>query len=91
MDESHKLNSTGDRSYKLRGLAYRGGNWNNTSNAGVFYANGNNPRSNVNTNIGFRSALPSHVRSLVLMWHQDGTGGQRDLSPFLWNNKGKRL
>jgi hypothetical protein len=62
---------------------YRGGNWNNTSNAGVFYANGNNSRTNSNTNIGFRSALPPYVRSLALMWHQDGTGGQRDLSPCL--------
>lgn len=41
----------------------RGGNWNNSSNAGVFYLNLNNPRSNVNTNIGFRSALPSIARS----------------------------
>ena len=36
---------------------YRGGNWNNGGNAGVFYANGNNPRSNYNTNIGFRPAF----------------------------------
>lgn len=35
-----------------------GGNWNNTGNAGVFYVNLNNPRSNANDNIGFRSALP---------------------------------
>jgi len=35
-------------------LPIRGGNWNNTSNAGVFALNLNNPRSNVNTNIGFR-------------------------------------
>lgn len=35
---------------------FRGGNWNNTSNAGVFYLNGNNPRSNSNDNIGFRPA-----------------------------------
>ena len=35
----------------------RGGNWNNGENAGLFYLNGNNPRSNSNTNIGFRSAL----------------------------------
>ena len=35
-----------------------GGNWNNGANAGVFYANGNNARSNSNGNIGFRSALP---------------------------------
>ena len=41
---------------------YRGGNWNNGENAGLFYLNGNNPRSNSNTNIGFRSALASFVR-----------------------------
>lgn len=58
----------------MRRLAYRGGNWNNTSNAGVFYVNGNNSRSNANTSLGFRSALPPHVRSLALTWHQDGTG-----------------
>lgn len=75
----------------MEGLAYRGGNWNNTSNAGVFYANGNNPRSNVNTNIGFRSALPSNVRSLALMWHQDGTGGQRDLSPCLSRQQRQKI
>ena len=34
-----------------------GGNYNNTTTAGVFYANGNNnSRTNTNTNIGFRSA-----------------------------------
>lgn len=36
-----------------------GGNFNNTTNAGVFYSNGNNnTRSNTNANIGFRVALP---------------------------------
>ena len=81
MDKSNKIKALGDGSFI--GLAYRGGNWNNTSNAGVFYANGNNSRSNSNTNIGFRSALPPHVRSLALKWRQDGTGGQRDPSPCL--------
>lgn len=38
--------------------AYRGGNWNNGSSAGVFNVNLNNPRSNSNGNIGGRSALP---------------------------------
>ena len=38
-------------------LAYRGGNWNNGANNGVFSFNANNARSNVNTNIGGRSAL----------------------------------
>lgn len=36
-----------------------GGRWNNVANAGVFNVNLNNPRSNVNWNVGFRSALPS--------------------------------
>lgn len=31
-----------------------GGNWNNTSNAGLFYFNANNTSSNANTNIGAR-------------------------------------
>lgn len=43
---------------------YRGGNWYNGANAGVFYLNGNNSRTNVNTNIGFRSALALFVYCL---------------------------
>lgn len=39
----------------------RGGNWNNGANAGVFYFNGNNSRANVNSNVGFRSALALFV------------------------------
>ena len=35
---------------------YSGGIWSSGGNAGLFYSNGNNPRSNVNTNIGFRAA-----------------------------------
>jgi hypothetical protein len=38
-------------------LAVRGGTWAGTSGAGVFCMNGRDPRSNVNTYIGFRSAL----------------------------------
>jgi hypothetical protein len=41
---------------------YRGGNYNNTSN-GFASFNGNNARSNSNTNIGFRSALPPSQKS----------------------------
>jgi len=37
---------------------YAGGNWNNTSNAGLGYRNANNERTNANNNIGFRPALP---------------------------------
>lgn len=39
-------------------LFFRGGDWNNTTNAGVFNLNGNNPRSNSNNDVGFRVALP---------------------------------
>lgn len=35
--------------------AIRGGNFNNTANAGVFYLNLNNAPSNSNYNIGFRA------------------------------------
>jgi len=38
-------------------LAYRGGYWSNTSSAGVFDANGTNPRSSAYTYFGFRSAF----------------------------------
>ena len=34
---------------------YSSGNWNNSSNAGVWYVNLNNNRTNSNNNIGFRS------------------------------------
>lgn len=44
-------NSDGER------LASRGGSWTGTSNAGVFYLNGNHPRSNSGTILGFRSAF----------------------------------
>ena len=36
---------------------YRGGNWNNGANAGVFYLSGGYSRSYSSTYIGFRSAL----------------------------------
>ena len=42
---------------RIQRLFNSGGNYTNTTNAGVFYANGNNnTRANVRTSIGFRSA-----------------------------------
>ncbi len=41
----------------MKRLPIRGGNWNNSGDAGLFYLNLNNPRSNSNTNIGARPAL----------------------------------
>jgi hypothetical protein len=61
-------------------LPYRGGNWNNTSNAGVFYLNLNNGRSNSNNNRGFRSALsskPEGINSRINVQRR----GQRGLLP----------
>lgn len=46
----HGLNTSGER------LPLCGGGWNDTSGAGVFYVNLNNPRSDSSTGIGFRSA-----------------------------------
>lgn len=59
---------------------YRGGNWNNGTNAGVFYLNGNNSRSNVNTNIGFRSALALFAYVLRATALQENKG-KRDAFP----------
>lgn len=39
-------------------MAIRGGNWNNGPLDGLGALNLNNTRSNSNTNIGFRPALP---------------------------------
>ena len=44
-----------------------GGNWNNSSNAGVWALNLNNVRTNSNNNIGFRSDSVS-----PRTWRQDG-------------------
>jgi hypothetical protein len=44
------------RPVKTRHAFLRGGNWNNTSNAGAFTANLNNTPGNTNNNIGFRCA-----------------------------------
>ena len=59
---------------------YRGGNWNNGTNAGVFYLNGNNSCSISISNIGFRSALALSayvLRAKALQEHK----GKRDAFP----------
>lgn len=66
----------GNVSRKRGRCVYRGGNWNNGTNAGVFYLNGNNSRTNSNTNIGFRSALALFV-SLPAGHGSAGTARQK--------------
>lgn len=61
---------------------YRGGNWNNGANAGVFYLNGNNSRSNANTNIGFRAALALFVYFLRAKAQQKHQG--KDVSKYFY-------
>jgi len=49
---------------RWRGRAvYRGGNWNNGSNAGLFYINLNNAPGDSNNNIGFR-CCSSHASQI---------------------------
>lgn len=58
-----------------------GGNWGNVANAGVFNVNLNNPRSNVNSNVGFRSALPSKSDAIDL-WVYSQNRGVKDSVSF---------
>lgn len=51
---------------------YASGNWNNAANAGVFYRNWNNNRSNDNNNAGFRCADYFAFADLTL--HTANTG-----------------
>jgi hypothetical protein len=48
------------KGYGCHGLRFplRGGDWNNGASAGLGALNLNNRRVNVNTNVGFRPALP---------------------------------
>ena len=41
---------------------YRGGNWNNGANAGVFSLSGNGSRGNAYATIGFRAAYIPEIR-----------------------------
>ena len=62
----------------LRGV-YRGGNWTNGVNNGVFSLNANNDRSNSNTNIGGRSALAL----IMLSPEPTGEGSDRAKGVYL--------
>ena len=52
---------------RYRGLAVpiRGSSFNNTSNGGPAALNLNNPRSNSNNNVSFRSALPHNCQTVT--------------------------
>jgi hypothetical protein len=55
----------------------RGGNWNNTTNAGAFTLNLNNTPTNTNNNIGFRVARSFTLhQKLVLMAFGSQNGGR---------------
>ena len=41
---------------------YRGGNWNNGANAGVFYLSGSDSRGGAGPGVGFRAAYIPEIR-----------------------------
>lgn len=51
----------------------RGGSWGNGTDAGVFSLNGNNSRSSVDTDVGFRSALVRYYGDSGDLDHLDNT------------------
>ena len=55
------------KGYGCNGLRFplRGGDWNNGASAGLGALNLNNRRANVNTNVGFRPALPLSQKSYL--------------------------
>lgn len=59
------FHNLGNNRYRGLAVPIRGSSFNNTSNGGVAALNLNNPRSNSNNNVAFRSASPllpeSHV------------------------------
>lgn len=61
-----------------------GGNWNNTSNAGVWNLNLNNNRTNSNNNVGFRSA---DCDSWPVLAPGAGVTGPSSPSRGAWNHR----
>lgn len=74
----------------IQRLFHSGGNYNNTTNAGVFYANGNNnSRTNTNSNIGFRSAQ-SHTSEAGTPKGYRTAQGIRIRFPYFQNKEVKK-
>lgn len=71
-------------------VPYCGGRWNNGAKAGVFAVNLNSLRSNVNANIGFRSALPQS-QMLRTYWVRSQYRGVKDSISTLFTAKNKGL
>ena len=79
-EEYFWLDTNGER------CVYRGGRWGDGTSAGVFSLNGNYSRPNVNTNIGFRSALVRYSGDSGDLDHLDDdpsdTGDKTENWPF---------
>lgn len=68
-----------------------GGNYGNGTNAGVGYSNGNwTNRGNVNSNVGWRSALPPYARYRSAHGRPGSAGGIKDLVPALYNERKRK-
>lgn len=66
-EEYFWLDTDGER------CVFRGGDWSNGASAGVFYLNGSDSRSGVDTYIGFRSALVRYSGDSGDLDHLDNT------------------
>lgn len=62
-----------------------GGNWNNSTNAGVWALNLNNTRANSNNNVGGRSDLVSRLAKILMAIH--GAVEQRETFSCLGRNR----
>ena len=60
------------------------GNWNNASNAGIFYRNWNNNRSNDNNNIGFR--VCDYIIKANICFNSIGVVLSCTMAKYAWNN-----
>ena len=71
-------------------MPFRGSSFNNTSNGGLGALNLNNARSNVNNNVGFRSASPHFASSHKHKCLCPVRLGLRGLFPFRGGPAGTR-
>jgi hypothetical protein len=72
------------KGYGCNGLRFplRGGSWNNGADAGLGALNLNDRRANLNTNVGFRPALPLSQKS-YLYGGMSSVEGKRSCIPSL--------
>jgi len=86
MDESGIVIIEG-KIIKRSSVFLRGGNWNNTTNAGAFALNLNNTTGNQNNNIGFRCASDDCIHQAIAWLCQMSDICLRIYIPDLYDHK----